>query len=59
MIENEDGDFDITDNSNLVADMYIRKRDIHIEDKIFPYATMENLRKDLFEKSKKMSNTKK
>ena len=25
---NEDGDFDITDNSNLVADMYIRKRDI-------------------------------
>ena len=50
---NEDGDFDITDNSNLVADMYIRKRDIHIEDKIFPYATMENLRKDLFEKARK------
>ena len=41
---NEDGDFDITDNSNLVADMYIRKRDLHIEDKIFPYATMKNLR---------------
>ena len=41
---NEDGDFDITDNSNLVADMYIRKRDLHIEDKIFPYATMDNLR---------------
>lgn len=50
---NEDGDFDITDNSNLVADMYIRKRDLHIEDKIFPYATMENLRNDLFEKAKK------
>lgn len=50
---NEDGDFDITDNSNLVADMYIRKRDLHIEDKIFPYATMENLRNDLFEKTKK------
>lgn len=50
---NEDGDFDITDNSNLVADMYIRKRDIHIEDKIFPYATMKNLREDLFEKARK------
>lgn len=48
---NEDGDFDITDNSNLVADMYIRKREIHIEDKIFPYATMKNLREDLFEKA--------
>ena len=50
---NEDGDYDITDNSNLVADMYIRKRDIHIEDKIFPYATMNNLRKDLIEKARK------
>ena len=50
---NEDGDFDITDNSSLVADMYIRKRDIHIEDKIFPYATMKNLREDLFEKARK------
>ena len=50
---NEDGDFDITDNSNLVADMYIRKRDLHIEDKIFPYATMKNLRDDLFEKARK------
>ena len=50
---NEDGDFDITDNSNLVADMYIRKRDIHIEDKIFPYATMKNLREDLFEKARR------
>lgn len=48
---NEDGDFDITDNSNLVADMYIRKREIHIEDKIFPYASMKNLRADLFEKA--------
>ena len=50
---NEDGDFDITDNSNLVLDMYIRKKEIHIEDKIFPYATMENLREDLFEKARK------
>lgn len=50
---NEDGDFDITDNSNLVADMYIRKREMHIEDKIFPYATMKNLREDLFEKARK------
>lgn len=48
---NEDGDFDITNNSNLVADMYIRKREIHIEDKIYPFATIENLRKDLFEKA--------
>jgi len=50
---NQDGDFDITDNTNLVSNMYIRKKDIHIEDKIFPYATMEDLRSDVFEKAKK------
>ncbi len=50
---NQDGDYDITNNTKLVADMYMRKRDIHIEDKIYPYATMKNLREDLFEKAKK------
>lgn len=49
---NEDGDFEITNNTNLVSNMYIRKKDIHFEDKIFPYVTMDDLRKDLFDKAK-------
>lgn len=51
---NQDGDYDITDNTNLVSNMYIRKRDIHIEDKIFPYATMDTLNEKVFETARKL-----
>lgn len=35
---NEDGDFEITKNTNLVAQMYTRKTNAYSELKIFPYA---------------------
>lgn len=35
---NEDGDFDITDNTDLVAAMYIRKQREYTENTVFPYA---------------------
>lgn len=41
---NEDGDFDITANTTLISNLYIRKRSTYIENKIFPYATMDDLR---------------
>jgi len=55
----QDGDFDITNNFNLVSNMYIRKRNIHIEDKIFPYATMNHLRPELFELARRWACVKK
>ncbi|TAH59271.1 MAG: AAA family ATPase, partial [Gottschalkiaceae bacterium] len=35
---NEDGDIDITDNTNLVSAMYMRKQGTYAENRIFPYA---------------------
>lgn len=40
---NEDGDFDITGNSHLVAQMYIRKQREFTENTIYPYATLNDL----------------
>ena len=52
---NEDGDFDITNNTTLVSNMYIRKSNTYIENKIYPYATMEHLRDDLIDRARKMA----
>lgn len=40
---NEDGDFNITGNTNLIAQMYIRKQREFTENTIYPYATMDDL----------------
>jgi len=40
---NEDGDIDITDNTNLVSWMYIRKQGSYTENRIFPFATLSEL----------------
>ena len=52
---NEDGDFDITNNTTQVSDLYIRKRSTYIENKIYPFATMSDLRSDLIDKARKMA----
>ena len=52
---NEDGDFDITNNTTQVSDLYIRKRSTYIENKIYPFATMDDLRPDLIDKARKMA----
>lgn len=52
---NEDGDFDITNNTTQVSDLYIRKRSTYIENKIYPFATMNDLRSDLIDKARKMA----
>ncbi len=53
---NEDGDFDITTNTNQISNLYIRKNSTYIENKIYPFATMEDLRKDLIEKARIMAS---
>lgn len=53
---NEDGDFDITKNTNMVAQMYTRKTNAYTELKIFPFASIEDLDKATFSKVRKMAH---
>ena len=52
---NEDGDFEITGNANLVANLYIRKQREYTENIIFPYATKDDLRADLIDRVRIMA----
>ena len=52
---NEDGDFDITGNTSLISQLYIRKSSTYIENKIYPFATIDDLRKDLIDKARNMA----
>ena len=52
---NEDGDYDITNNTSLVSGLYIRKSNTYIENKIYPYANIEDLKKNLIEKARQMA----
>lgn len=52
---NEDGDFDITTNTTQISNLYIRKSSTYIENKIYPYATISDLRIDLIEKARIMA----
>ena len=53
---NEDGDFNITTNTTQISNLYIRKSSTYIENKIFPYATLSDLRLDLIEKARTMAS---
>ena len=52
---NEDGDFDITSNTNLVTALYIRKQTAYSENCIYPYVSMKDLRSDLVSKTRKLA----
>ena len=56
---NEDGDFDITDNSNLVTALYIRKQTTYSENKVYPFVTINDLRKDLIDRARKLAGNQK
>jgi ATP-dependent DNA helicase RecG len=43
------GDFDITDNTNLVAEMFIRKQRTYTVNEVFHFAEMGDLRSDLIQ----------
>lgn len=45
---NEDGDINITDNTNLVSSLYMRKQGTYTENRIFPFAEMDDLEIDIF-----------
>lgn len=52
---NEDGDFEITGNTSLISQLYIRKSSTYIENKIYPFATIDDLRKELIDKARNMA----
>ena len=52
---NEDGDFNITNSADLVAQLSLRKSNQFTEREIFPYVTMDDLRLDLVPRVKKMA----
>lgn len=52
---NEDGDFEITGNTDLIAMMYIRKQREYTENTVFPYATINDLKQDLIDRVRIMA----
>lgn len=52
---NEDGDFDITDNTELVSSMYLRKQKTYSENEIFPFITMDDFEQTLIHKARQMA----
>jgi len=52
---NEDGDFDITSNTNLVTALYIRKQTTYSENRIYPYVTLKELREDLIANARQLA----
>ncbi len=52
---NEDGDFDITDNTALVAALYQRKRATYSENRIFPHLGLDDLDRRLLAKCRKIA----
>jgi len=53
---NEDGDFNITNNTALVAQLYNRKYNLFTELKVFPYATIDDLDMETFSKVRIMAH---
>ncbi len=53
---NEDGDFDITDHSQQVAELYHRKQTTYSENKIYPFVGLDDLRVDLIAKCRRLAS---
>ncbi|MBI5359186.1 MAG: putative DNA binding domain-containing protein [Planctomycetes bacterium] len=56
---NEDGDFDITDNSYLVTELYVQKQTTYSENKVYPFVKITDLRKDLIARARKLAGNQK
>lgn len=52
---NEDGDLDITDHTRQVADLYQRKQATYSENKIYPFAGLDELERELIAKCRKIA----
>ncbi|MCF8352549.1 MAG: putative DNA binding domain-containing protein [Bacteroidales bacterium] len=45
---NEDGDFDITDQNELITQLYLRKQSTYSENRIYPYLKLSDFKHELF-----------
>ena len=52
---NNDADVDITNNTNLVQQIYTRKQSEYTENKIYPYVQIEDFKHSLIERVRKTS----
>ena len=52
---NEDGDLDITDNTRQVADLYQRKQATYSENRIYPYAGLDDLEREQIANCRKIA----
>ena len=55
---NDEGDFDITDSPIQMENMYDRKTGVFSENKLFPYATEDDLRMDLMPRVRRLIENK-
>ncbi len=53
---NSDGDFDITRNHNLVAQLYLRKQTTFSENTIYPYLSIDDFELNLFDKIRTLAS---
>ncbi len=54
-IRNDKSDIDVTNNNKIVSDLYHSKDTTYTENKIYPYLKINDLRKDLIQKVKKLA----
>ena len=52
---NNDADIDVTDNTNLVGQLYFRKHKQYTENLVYPHVKMEDLRSDIIEKARHLA----
>ena len=56
---NEDGDFDISNNPDLVRQLHLKKQGSFSENTIYKVITLEDLRVDLIQRSRILANNNK
>ena len=54
-IRSDKSDINVTNNNKIVSDLYHSKDTTYTENKIYPYLKIEDLRKDLIQKVKKLA----
>ena len=52
---NNEGDYNITNHTNSVANLFIRKQTNFTENKIYPFATYQELRPEMIQKARQMA----
>lgn len=55
----ENGDFNITGNNDLVSALFLRKQASYSENRIYPYVSIEDLRKDIIARARKLAGNQK